>query len=139
MTTTTDEAEAEELPTPGPDEKFCGDCGEVIKQRAEICPECGVRQHGDHGDGRAHGGVALSDEREYELRKAADKEELTVALVGFLLSPLAYWMVGKKGLAAVNLLTLNYFFLGPIVVPIHCYMIVESAEDELERAGVPGY
>lgn len=26
------------------DEKFCGSCGEVIKQAAEICPKCGVRQ-----------------------------------------------------------------------------------------------
>lgn len=26
------------------DEKFCSDCGEAIKLRAEICPHCGVRQ-----------------------------------------------------------------------------------------------
>lgn len=30
--------------TKGLDEKFCGDCGEVIKIKAEICPKCGVRQ-----------------------------------------------------------------------------------------------
>lgn len=28
----------------GPDEVFCRDCGAVISERAEICPECGVRQ-----------------------------------------------------------------------------------------------
>lgn len=28
----------------GADEKFCSDCGETIKARAEICPKCGVRQ-----------------------------------------------------------------------------------------------
>jgi len=28
----------------GPDEKFCGECGETIKAKAEICPKCGVRQ-----------------------------------------------------------------------------------------------
>lgn len=28
------------------DEKFCSDCGAVIKARAEICPKCGVRQLG---------------------------------------------------------------------------------------------
>jgi len=28
----------------GPDEKFCGSCGEIIKAAAEICPKCGVRQ-----------------------------------------------------------------------------------------------
>lgn len=26
------------------DEKFCSDCGEVIKVKAEICPKCGCRQ-----------------------------------------------------------------------------------------------
>ncbi len=27
-----------------PDEKFCADCGAIIKAKAEICPKCGVRQ-----------------------------------------------------------------------------------------------
>lgn len=26
------------------DEVFCRSCGEIIKQEAEICPKCGVRQ-----------------------------------------------------------------------------------------------
>lgn len=26
------------------DEKYCGECGEIIKIKAEICPKCGVRQ-----------------------------------------------------------------------------------------------
>ncbi|MDD4964122.1 MAG: TM2 domain-containing protein [Gallionella sp.] len=26
------------------DEKFCSECGSVIKAKAEICPKCGVRQ-----------------------------------------------------------------------------------------------
>lgn len=29
---------------PGPDEVYCIECGEIIRERAEICPECGVRQ-----------------------------------------------------------------------------------------------
>jgi predicted RNA-binding Zn-ribbon protein involved in translation (DUF1610 family) len=29
---------------PRTDEKYCSSCGEVIKEKAEICPECGVRQ-----------------------------------------------------------------------------------------------
>ncbi|WP_255149353.1 zinc ribbon domain-containing protein [Halorarius halobius] len=28
----------------GPDEVFCRNCGAVISEEAEICPECGVRQ-----------------------------------------------------------------------------------------------
>lgn len=26
------------------DEKFCSDCGNIIKEKAEICPKCGIRQ-----------------------------------------------------------------------------------------------
>lgn len=32
--------------TKGVDEKFCSECGAVIKAKAEICPKCGCRQHG---------------------------------------------------------------------------------------------
>lgn len=28
-----------------PDEKFCSECGAIIKAKAEICPKCGVRQY----------------------------------------------------------------------------------------------
>lgn len=27
-----------------PDEKYCSECGSIIKAKAEICPRCGVRQ-----------------------------------------------------------------------------------------------
>lgn len=30
--------------TKAPDEKFCSSCGSIIKEKAEICPKCGVRQ-----------------------------------------------------------------------------------------------
>lgn len=43
------ETATDQLPqtrTKAPDEKFCGDCGSTIKQKAEICPDCGVRQRG---------------------------------------------------------------------------------------------
>lgn len=33
----------------GADEKFCSDCGETIKAKAEICPKCGVRQSAASG------------------------------------------------------------------------------------------
>jgi TM2 domain-containing membrane protein YozV/ribosomal protein L40E len=33
-----------EMVQKGIDEKFCSECGSVIKAKAEICPKCGVRQ-----------------------------------------------------------------------------------------------
>ncbi|WP_436907856.1 NINE protein [Halosimplex marinum] len=35
----------------GPNEKFCSECGAVINEKAEICPECGVRQPGAGSSG----------------------------------------------------------------------------------------
>lgn len=29
----------------GEGEVYCSNCGEIISEAAEICPECGVRQH----------------------------------------------------------------------------------------------
>lgn len=38
--------------TKGADEQFCRSCGEVIKKRAELCPNCGVRnREATTGDG----------------------------------------------------------------------------------------
>lgn len=34
---------------PRPDEQYCSTCGEIIKQAAEICPECGVRNREEPG------------------------------------------------------------------------------------------
>lgn len=34
----------EQAAAKAPDEKFCSECGALIKARAEICPKCGVRQ-----------------------------------------------------------------------------------------------
>lgn len=33
-----------QTPQKAADEKFCSECGAIIKARAEICPKCGVRQ-----------------------------------------------------------------------------------------------
>lgn len=39
-------ADGSESREKGPNEKFCAECGAVINERAELCPECGVRQPG---------------------------------------------------------------------------------------------
>jgi len=175
-TTARDETGADPTPEPGPDEAFCVECGSVIKQRAEICPECGVRQtlesHPPGADGpagatqqppadgpagatqqppgqapargRGQGqsqapGAQLTERRQYELERLASKDKGTVVVVGLLLTPLAYWMVDRKLLAVLNFITFNFLFMGFLIVPIHCYSIIENAEGELRRAGVEGY
>jgi DNA-directed RNA polymerase subunit RPC12/RpoP len=51
-------------PTRKPNEKFCHECGTAIRSRAEICPNCGVRQHGREVpprpfDGEPHRGTII--------------------------------------------------------------------------------
>lgn len=124
----------EESQQPDPDEVFCTSCGEIIKKEAEICPECGVRQN-DTSQMQESGSSGLPDARKYELQKIARKDQTTVAVVSFLISPIGYVMIGKTGLALINLFTLNYFLLGIILVPIHTWKIIDNARDELNRHG----
>lgn len=123
------------LEEPAADEVFCTSCGEAIKEEAEICPECGVSQVQNEEDS----GYTIPEGERYDLEKVANKSPLTIGIVSFLITPLGYYLIGKTGLAIINLLTLNYLLLGPIVVPFHTYKIINDAQDELRRAGVEGY
>lgn len=143
----------EQKPQRGPDEVFCTECGAVIKERAEVCPECGVRQqskdapvpqesqqaHNQAAKSTDNSNVDLTERRQYELEKIASKDKTTIILLGIFITPLGYWMIGKKGLALVNFITLNYFLLGWIIVPIHCNKMINDARKELRLAGVGGY
>ncbi len=51
-------------------------------------------------------------------------------LLALVLSPVAYYYVGRTKLAVINLLTLNYLLLGIVVVPIHVYKIINDAQNE---------
>lgn len=131
----TEEGDTQEASvTPGPDEVFCTSCGVTIKEEAEVCPECGVRQKEDDQT-QSSGSSDLPDARKHELQKIAKKDQTTVAVVSVLLTPVGYLMIGKTGLAIINFLTLNYFLLGFIIVPIHTWKIIENARDELQRHG----
>lgn len=114
----------------GSDEAFCTSCGEIIKQEAEVCPECGVRQKED-----SESSGDLPESRKYELQQLARKDASTVMIVSFLFTPVGYFMVGKVGLAILNLFTLNYFLLGFLIVPFHTRKIIREAREELERNG----
>lgn len=119
----------------GPDEVYCTSCGEVIKEAAEICPECGVRQKEQEDTITRETGASIPDGRVYELQKVARKSPGVAVALGLLLTPAAYWYVDRIGLALVNFLTFNYLLLGFIVVPIHSYKIIMDAREELKRHG----
>lgn len=58
----------------------------------------------------------------------ANKSMAVTLLLSLFLSPLAYYYVGRKKLAVINLLTINYLLLGIVVVPIHTYKIMNDAK-----------
>ena len=76
---------------------------------------------------------AASDDDRAELRATAEKSKAVAVVLGLGLWPVAYYYVGRKKLAAINLLTLNYLMLGVFIVPVHVYKIVSDAESKLER------
>jgi hypothetical protein len=45
------------------DEKYCHECGEIIRAKAEICPKCGVRQPVGAGLAAAKTGLQLPSGR----------------------------------------------------------------------------
>lgn len=134
--------ESDPPPLNGTDEVYCTSCGEPIKEQAAVCPNCGVPQGPGGGIGHSAspaiggGSGSIPPEQAYRLQKLAQKNTGVVGLVGFLLSPAAYWMIGKKGLALVNFITFNYLLLGIILVPMHTWWIIYSARKELDENGV---
>lgn len=128
----------EEKEVAGQEEVYCTSCGRTIKEAAEMCPHCGVKQTGS--DTSTQSGVdELSERRQYELEKSASKSGVLGALLGFFFPPFGYVYVGKWGWALLNFITINYFLLGFILVPLHVLKIVSDAKSELRMAGVGGY
>lgn len=124
--------EYEEKTALGADEVYCTSCGEAIKKEAEICPHCGVRQIDEEPEESSR---SIPDGRVYELQKVARKSPGVAVILALLLTPASYWYVDRTGLAIINLLTFNYLLLGFIIVPIHSYMIIQNAREELEQHG----
>jgi hypothetical protein len=82
--------------TKGPDEVFCRSCGERIKRAAEICPECGVRNHeassvasGASSPATSSGSTRSRDPAEYETTVSDSWYVAIVAGVGLSVVGLA--------------------------------------------------
>ncbi|SFS54267.1 hypothetical protein [Halostagnicola kamekurae] len=69
---------------------------------------------------------ATSDDESHYLA-IADKSLPVAIVLGIILSPVAYYYVGRTKLAVINFFTLNYLMLGLLLVPIHVYKIISGA------------
>lgn len=123
----------------GPDEVYCTSCGNTIKEAAEMCPHCGVRQKEAETSERPGGESSLSERRQYELEAIASKSPILGAILGCLLGPVGYIYVGKWGWALLSFFTFHFLFLGFLLTPLHILKIVSDAKGTLRRAGIGGY
>lgn len=87
-------------PVKGADEKYCSECAEIIKEKAEICPKCGVRQKTSISSATTTATEALA-------KKTASGRNKWIAIIialflGFLGGHKFY--LGQKGLGIVYLL-----------------------------------
>lgn len=71
-----------------------------------------------------------ADDDNRQAQALADKSTPVAILLALVLSPVAYYYVGRTKLAVINFLTLNYLLLGLVIVPIHVYMILSDAKAE---------
>lgn len=74
---------------------------------------------------------------ELQRRRLAYKSPILAIFLGIFLPPLAYVYVGKYRLAVLNVITLNYFLMGIVVVPIQTRNAIIKARRESEVSGVP--
>ena len=132
---TTDSADgsADEKQGLAVDEVYCTSCGDPIKEKAEICPNCGVRQAAKSSDSGGNGNIP--DNRLYDLQSLAQKDTTIAVLLGLLLTPGAYIYVDRTWLAVINFLTFNFFLLGFIIVPFHTRGMINDARQELSTNG----
>jgi len=73
------------------------------------------------------------ESQQEEFQNRANKSIPVALLLALFISPLAYHYIGKRGLAVLNLFTLNYLLLGIVVVPIHVFKLITDARSELNK------
>lgn len=106
----------------GVDEKFCSECGAIIKAKAEICPKCGVRQFG--GPSSVNLGPTASN----------GKNRVAAALFAFFLGGLGghKFYLGQVGLGIVYLL-FCWTFIPAIVAFVEFILLLAMSDEKFNQ------
>ncbi len=108
--------------TKGTDEKFCSECGSVIKMKAEICPKCGVRQMGTaHTPG-------------YAPTTPARRDKTTAAILAFFLGGIGAhkFYLGESNIGIFYLIFF-WTFIPAIIAIIDFIVLLGMNHDEFNR------
>ena len=110
--------------TKGPDEKYCSTCGEIIKQQAEICPECGVRQKDPTPQ--------VTDEP--EPTPSSDKDRVTAGVLALVLGGLgAHKFYLGKYLQGILYIAFVWTFIPVIVALIEGIQYLRRTDEQFQR------
>ena len=104
------------------DEKFCGECGAVIKSKAEICPKCGICQAGQSAPINL-GPVAQNG-----------KSRIAAALFAFFLGGFGghKFYLGQVGMGIVYLLFF-WTFIPAIIAFIEFILFLTMSDDAFNK------
>jgi TM2 domain-containing membrane protein YozV/predicted RNA-binding Zn-ribbon protein involved in translation (DUF1610 family) len=106
--------------TAGAGEMYCTSCGAVVKKKAEICPECGVRQSSRSGSASASG--------------SGSKDKGTAALLALLLGAIGahHFYLGNTGRGIVYLL-LSWTGIPVLVGLIEGVIYLTKSDEAFQR------
>jgi len=108
----------------GQDEKYCSECGEIIKAKAEICPKCGVRQASPFAYLNA---IAPNG-----------KSKLAAVLFAFFLGSFGFhkFYLGRIGLGVLYLLFCWTFIPSVLGIIDAILLLIMSDEDFVRKFGM---
>jgi len=107
----------------GLDEKYCSECGAIIKSKAEICPKCGVRQSSPFANLSA---VAPNG-----------KSKLAAILFAFFLGSFGFhkFYLGRIGAGVLYLLFCWTFIPSVLGIIDAILLLIMSDEDFVRKYG----
>jgi TM2 domain-containing membrane protein YozV len=107
----------------GLDEKYCSECGAIIKAKAEICPKCGVRQASPFGNLNS---IAPNG-----------KSKLAAVLFAFFLGSFGFhkFYLGKTGMGVLYLLLCWTFIPSVLGIIEGILLLIMSDEDFVRKYG----
>ncbi|MFC6786743.1 NINE protein [Halobaculum halobium] len=102
--------------TAGADEMYCSSCGSVIKEQAELCPECGVRQS------------------DTSASASGSKDKTSAALLAIFLGFIGahHFYLGNTGRGILYLL-LSWTFIPATIALIEAVIYLTKSEEEFQR------